>query len=334
MTILVTGGLGYIGSHTVVELANSGNEVVIVDNLSNSKIEVLDRLKEITNKDIEFIEADVRDILSMSTIMDELNIDSVIHFAGLKSVRESEETPIRYYVNNVTGLITLLRAMERNNVKNIIFSSSACVYGMSSNSGISESSDTSPYNVYGRTKLMCEEILKDCCRSDKNFNAICLRYFNPIGAHSSGLIGEDPLGIPNNLMPIICRVASGRTSKLTIFGDDYNTEDGTCERDYIHVVDLAKGHIKALDKIGSMTENYKIYNLGSGVPHSVKEIVDAFSKVNSIDVPYEIGERRSGDIDKYFANPSLANRELGWKTHLSLEDMCRDSWNFYKKEVV
>lgn len=334
MSVLVTGGLGYIGSHVVVELMKLGKEVVIIDNLSNSNLGVLSGIRSIVGALPTFYEMDVRDFECLEKLFEEENIDSVMHFAGYKSVSESEKYPLDYYENNINGLLNLLSVMDKFSVNKIIFSSSACVYGTSCDKGLEENLSMHAYNTYGKTKQVCEMILEDKSRSDTNFMSISLRYFNPIGAHPSGFIGEDPNGIPNNLMPIICKVASGDMKELTIYGDNYDTSDGTCERDYIHVVDLAKGHIKALELLDREDINIrnKIYNLGTGIPHSVKEIADTFVSVNNIQVPRHIGERRPGDLSRYFADPSLANKELEWKSELSLEDMCRDSWNFYKNK--
>ena len=331
MKILVTGGTGYIGSHTVVELLNNNYEVVIVDNLSNSKKEVINKIEEITEKNIKFYEADVCDKDIMSTIFKENKIDAVIHFAGYKAVGESVEKPLMYYRNNLDSTLTLLEVMNEFGVKKIAFSSSATVYGKPEKLPIKEDSKLYTTNPYGTTKLMIEDILRDLYKSDNSWSIAILRYFNPIGAHKSGLIGENPNGIPNNLMPYIIKVANKELECLGIFGNDYDTKDGTGVRDYIHVVDLAKGHIAALNKI--LNENgCDAYNLGTGTGYSVLEIVNAFIKINNIDVPYKIKERRPGDIDACYADPSYAKEKLNWEAELSLEEMCKDAYNFAKRK--
>lgn len=327
MAILVTGGTGYIGSHTVVELLDSGYEVVIVDNFYNSKPEVLNRIQDITGKDFKFYEIDIRDQEALDKVFSENQIEAVIHFAGLKAVGESVEIPITYYHNNITGTLMLCEVMQKHGVKKIVFSSSATVYGMDSKPPYTEDMPTSATNPYGRTKLMIEEILKDIYVSDNSWGISILRYFNPIGAHASGKIGEDPNGIPNNLLPYITQVACGKREKLYVFGDDYDTNDGTGVRDYIHVVDLAQAHIKALEKILSNT-GVEIYNLGTGVGYSVLDVINTFARVNQVEVPYVITDRRPGDVATSFADPSKAFKELGWKAAKNLEDMCRDSWNW------
>lgn len=327
MAILVTGGTGYIGSHTVVELLDSGYEVVIVDNFYNSKPEVLNRIQDITGKDFKFYEIDIRDQEALDKVFSENQIEAVIHFAGLKAVGESVEIPITYYHNNITGTLMLCEVMQKHGVKKIVFSSSATVYGMDNKPPYTEDMPTSATNPYGRTKLMIEEILKDIYVSDNSWGISILRYFNPIGAHASGKIGEDPNGIPNNLLPYITQVACGKREKLYVFGDDYDTNDGTGVRDYIHVVDLAQAHIKALEKIISNT-GVEIYNLGTGVGYSVLDVINTFARVNQVEVPYVITDRRPGDVATSFADPSKAFKELGWKAAKNLEDMCRDSWNW------
>ena len=330
MVILVTGGAGYIGSHTCVELLSKNEELVIVDNFSNSKPEVLEKIKEITKKDFKFYEVDLLDKPSLEKVFQENDIKEVIHFAGLKAVGESVQKPLQYYHNNITGTITLLEVMNKFNCKKIVFSSSATVYGLPKTVPITEDFPLSTTNPYGSTKLFIEQILKDCCVPDKDFSVILLRYFNPIGAHSSGLIGEDPNGIPNNLMPFIARVADGTYPELNVFGNDYETHDGTGVRDYIHVVDLSIGHIKAIEKIRNM-KGVEIYNLGTGKGFSVLDLVNTFEKVNNVKVNYKIVGRRAGDIAVYYANCDKALKELGWKCERNIEDMCRDTWNFILK---
>jgi len=329
MAVLITGGTGYIGSHTVVEFLNKNYDVVIMDNLSNSKKEALNRLEKITGKKPKFYETDLLDKEGMKKIFQENKIDSVIHFAGLKAVGESVEKPLLYYKNNITGTVNLLEVMKEQDVKKIVFSSSATVYGYSTDVPFNENTPLSATNPYGRTKLMIEEILRDIYVSDNSWGIALLRYFNPIGAHESGLIGEDPNGKPNNLMPYITQVAIGKRDKLSVFGDDYNTPDGTGVRDYIHVVDLAKGHLKALEKI--MKENIaEAYNLGTGKGYSVLDLVKTFQKVNKVEIPYEITDRRPGDIATCYADPEKAKKELNWKAEKGIEEMCRDSWNWQK----
>lgn len=330
MSILVTGGTGFIGSHTVVELLEIGEEIVIVDNFCNSSPEVLDKIKTITGKNFKFYEVDLLDEEKLENVFKENNIESVIHFAGLKAVGESVEKPIEYYHNNITGTLILLKLMKKYNCKRIVFSSSATVYGNPKSLPIKEDFPLSTTNPYGSTKLMIEQILEDVSIADKDFSVAILRYFNPIGAHKSGLIGEVPNGIPNNIMPYILKVASGEYEALTVFGNDYNTKDGTGVRDYIHVVDLAKGHLKALDKIRKEA-GVKIYNLGTGNGYSVLDLVTNFEKVNGVKVKFKIGARRPGDIAACFADPTKAKEELGWVAEKGIEDMCRDAWNFIKK---
>ena len=329
MEVLVTGGAGYIGSHTCVELLNNGHDVIIVDNLSNSKPEVINRIKELTGKDFKFYKADILNKKEIEQIFNENNIEAVIHFAGLKAVGESVELPLKYYYNNVTGTLVLCEVMQKHNVKKMVFSSSATVYGKPKTVPITEDFPLSATNPYGRTKLMIEEILRDIYISDNDWSIALLRYFNPIGAHESGRIGEDPNGIPNNLMPYITQVAIGKRERLNVFGDDYDTHDGTGVRDYIHVVDLAKGHLKALEKVMA-TKGVEAYNLGTGVGYSVLDVVRKFEKVTGKKIPYVITSRRPGDIDKCYADPTKACKELRWKAEKTLEDMCKDAWNWQK----
>ncbi|HEM3177069.1 TPA: UDP-glucose 4-epimerase GalE [Streptococcus suis] len=330
MSILVTGGAGYIGSHTVVELLKLGKEVVIVDNLSNSSILVLDRIEEITGKRPTFYELDVANKAALRSVFEKESIEAAIHFAGYKAVGESVEKPVMYYENNIMSTLALVEVMAEFGVKKIVFSSSATVYGLNNPSPLVENMPTSATNPYGYTKVMLEQILRDLEVSDKEWSVALLRYFNPIGAHESGLIGEDPAGIPNNLMPFIAQVAVGKRAELSVFGNDYDTVDGTGVRDYIHVVDLALGHIKALEKISDTTGVYT-YNLGSGQGTSVLELVEAFEKVNGVPVPYKIVDRRPGDVATCYANADKALAELNWKTEKAIEDMCRDTWNWQSK---
>ena len=331
MSILVTGGAGYIGSHTVVELSNAGYEAVVVDNLSNSSKESLKRVEELTGKKIRFYEADIRDRKAMDKIFEENKIDSVIHFAGLKAVGESTQKPVEYYDNNIGGTLTLVQSMREHGVKNIVFSSSATVYGSPAFVPITEECPKGVCtNPYGWTKSMLEQILTDIQKADNEWNVILLRYFNPIGAHKSGRIGENPNGIPNNLMPYITQVAVGKLDHLNVFGNDYKTHDGTGVRDYIHVVDLALGHVKAIEKLKE-NPGTKIYNLGTGIGYSVLDIVNAFEKATGVKVPYVIGPRRPGDIDECYSDATKAKNELGWQAQYGIEDMCRDSWNWQSK---
>ena len=327
MRVLVTGGLGYIGSHTVVELIENGDEVIIIDNLSNSKKEVIDKLKEITGKEIKLYIDDVTDKEALRKIFSENEIDAVIHFAGYKAVGESVEKPLMYYRNNIDSTLTLLEVMEEFNVRNIVFSSSATVYGNPASLPIYEDFPLSTTNPYGTTKLFIEHILSDLYVSNNDWNIVILRYFNPIGAHKSGLIGEDPNGIPNNLMPYIVKVATGELPCLRVFGSDYNTVDGTGVRDYIHVVDLARGHVLALKNRES---GIRFYNLGTGHGTSVLELVNTFEKVNNLEINKQIVDRRPGDIDACYASTDKAFNELGFKAEYNIEDMCRDSYNFVK----
>lgn len=330
MSILVTGGAGYIGSHTVVELLKLGKEVVIVDNLSNSSILVLDRIETITGKRPTFYELDVANKVALREVFEKENIESAIHFAGYKAVGESVEKPVMYYENNIMSTLALVEVMAEFGVKKIVFSSSATVYGLNNPSPLVETMPTSATNPYGYTKVMLEQILRDVEVADKEWSIALLRYFNPIGAHESGLIGEDPAGIPNNLMPFVAQVAVGKRPELSVFGNDYDTVDGTGVRDYIHVIDLALGHIKALEKI-STTAGVHTYNLGSGQGTSVLELVQAFEKVNGVPVPYKIVDRRPGDVATCYANADKALEELNWKTEKTIEDMCRDTWNWQSK---
>ena len=329
MSVLVTGGAGFIGSHTVVELLNSGNDVIIVDNLINSKRESIDSIEEITGKKVKFYEKSLLDRESLNKIFDEnKDIDFVIHFAGLKAVGESVEKPIEYYENNLQSTLVLVDVMRKHGVKKIVFSSSATVYGNPKVVPITEDSEvTHATNPYGETKVMIERILTDIAFADKDWSVVLLRYFNPIGAHESGLIGESPNGIPNNLMPYINQVADGRLKELKIFGNDYDTHDGTGVRDYIHVVDLAKGHIKAIEYVRNH-RGVDIFNLGTGNGYSVLDIVKAFENANGIKIPFVITERRAGDIAVCYADPKKASEVLGWKAEKNLEDMCKDSWRF------
>ncbi|MBR3847989.1 MAG: UDP-glucose 4-epimerase GalE [Oscillospiraceae bacterium] len=327
MKILVTGGAGYIGSHTCVQLLEAGYDIVVLDNLSNSSEESLARVKKITGRDFKFYKVDLLDYDATEAVFAENDIDAVIHFAGLKAVGESVSIPLRYYHNNITGTLNLLDIMSKHNVKRIVFSSSATVYGDPHTVPIKEDFPLSCTNPYGRTKLMIEEILRDLYVSDKEWNIAILRYFNPVGAHESGLIGEDPNGIPNNLVPYIAQVAVGKLACLSVFGDDYDTPDGTGVRDYIHVIDLANGHLKALEKISSDV-GVVTYNLGTGTGYSVLDMVKAFGKACGKDVNYKIAPRRPGDIGACYADPRKAERELGFRAERNLDDMCRDTWRW------
>lgn len=330
MAILITGGAGYIGSHTCVELLNSGYEIIVVDNFVNSKPEALSRIKEITGKDFKFYEVDLLDRDKLEVVFSENKLDAVIHFAGLKAVGESVQIPIAYYHNNITGSLILCELMAKYNVKKIVFSSSATVYGMNNTSPLTEDLPLSTTNPYGSTKLMIEQILRDVFTSDKEWSIALLRYFNPIGAHESGRIGEDPNGIPNNLMPFITQVAVGKREKLNIFGSDYETHDGTGVRDYIHVVDLANGHLKALEVV-LKTSGVDAYNLGTGIGYSVLDVVKAFEVATNVKLPYVLAPRRPGDIAECYANPDKALKVLGWSAKRSIEDMCRDSWRWQSR---
>ena len=330
MAILVTGGCGYIGSHTVVELLQSGQEVVVVDNLSNSSETSLRRIEQITGQPVAFCQLDLRDKEALQTVFQQHEIMAVIHFAGLKAVGESTQIPLAYYDNNITGTLVLLEEMKRFNVFKLVFSSSATVYGDPHSVPIREDFPTSATNPYGRTKLMIEHILRDVVASDERWAVVLLRYFNPIGAHASGLIGEDPQGIPNNLLPYVSQVAVGRLKELSVFGDDYPTKDGTGVRDYIHVVDLALGHLRSLDRLADQKGLYT-YNLGTGTGYSVLEIVKAFEAEAQCTIPYKVVSRRPGDIAECWADPSLANHELQWNAERGLLQMIRDAWNWQKK---
>ena len=331
MKILVTGGCGYIGSHTCVELLNNNYEVVVLDNLSNSNISVLDKIKKITGKSVKFYEGNMIDTDLLDKVFTENKIDAVIDFAAYKAVGESVEKPIEYYKNNVSTILELILAMKRHNVKKIVFSSSATVYGTPDEVPIKEDAKTGgTTNPYGTSKLFVEKILKDLYKSDNEWDIAILRYFNPIGAHESGLIGESPNGVPANLMPYVAKVAKGEFEFLRVFGNDYETNDGTGVRDYIHVVDLANGHIRALEKLTKEEKGLYIYNLGTGTGYSVLDIVKAFEKANNIKVPYKIMPRRAGDIAACYSDPTKAKEELGFVATKTLEDMCRDAWNFEK----
>lgn len=327
MQILLTGGAGYIGSHTCVELIKENYDVVIADNLSNSNIEVLNRIKSITGKDVKFYEVDMLDRDGLRRVFSENSIEVVIHFAGLKAVGESVQAPLKYYENNISGTVTLCEVMNEFNCKKIVFSSSATVYGVSDKMPITEDMPLGAINPYGRTKLYIENILRDLCVSDNDWSVSLLRYFNPIGAHESGLIGEDPKGLPNNLMPYITQVAVGRLERLNVFGDDYNTVDGTGVRDYIHVVDLARGHVKAIDWVCS-NNGCDAFNLGTGKGTSVLELVNAFIKTTGVDVPYKIVGRRAGDPAKVYADATKAKNILNWQAKYNVERMCADGWRW------
>ena len=330
MAILVTGGAGFIGSHTVVELQNAGYDVVVVDNLVNSSRKSLERVEKITGKEVTFYEADINDAAALNEIFEKESIDSVIHFAGLKAVGESVAKPLEYYMNNISGSLTLFDVMRNHGVKNIIFSSSATVYGDPAFVPITEECPKGEItNPYGKTKGMLEEILTDIQKADPEWNVILLRYFNPIGAHESGTIGENPTGVPNNLMPYITQVAVGKLKELGVFGNDYDTHDGTGVRDYIHVVDLAKGHVKAIEHYAN--PGVHICNLGTGTGYSVLDLVKAFERVNNVKVKYVIKDRRPGDIATCYANPARAKEELDWVATKGIDEMCRDTWNYALK---
>lgn len=327
MAILVTGGAGYIGSHTCVDLLNAGFEIIVLDNLSNSKIESVNRVKEITGKELKFYKVDLLDVNAVESVFKENAIDAVIHFAGLKAVGESVQVPLHYYHNNITGTLMLCKVMQKFGVKRMVFSSSATVYGMPDRVPISEDFPLGATNPYGHTKLMIEQILRDVYNSDNSWSIALLRYFNPIGAHESGRIGEDPNGIPNNLMPYLTQVAVGKLKELQVFGNDYPTPDGTGVRDYIHVVDLARGHLKALEKVMS-TSQIEAYNLGTGKGYSVLQLVSAFEKATNVKIPYSIVNRRPGDVAQCYADPGKAQRELGWSAERDIEKMCSDAWRW------
>lgn len=329
MAILITGGAGFIGSHTCIEMLNAEKDVVVIDNLDNSSSVSLERVEKITGKKVRFYENDVCDKSALRKIFKEENIEAVIHFAGLKAVGESVREPIRYYKNNLESTISLIEVMTEFNVKKIVFSSSATVYGVAKTMPLKEGMPTGAINPYGRTKLFIEEILKDLYVADKDWSIALLRYFNPIGAHKSGLIGEDPKGIPNNLMPYISQVAVGKLEKLHVFGNDYNTVDGTGVRDYIHVVDLAKGHVKAIDWALN-NKGCEAINLGTGNGVSVLQLRDAFVKATGVEIPYVIDPRRPGDPDEVYADSSKAEKLLGWKAELGIEEMCEDTWRWQK----
>lgn len=330
MTILVTGGAGFIGSHTVVELQQAGYDVIVLDNLSNSSEKSLERVEKITGKKVPFYKADILDRDALENILSQNHVDAVIHFAGLKAVGESVQKPWEYYENNIAGTLTLVDVMRKHGVKNIIFSSSATVYGDPAFIPITEECPKGQCtNPYGWTKSMLEQVLSDIQKADPEWNVILLRYFNPIGAHKSGTIGENPNGIPNNLMPYVTQVAVGKLKELGVFGNDYNTHDGTGVRDYIHVVDLAKGHVKALKKIEEKA-GLNIYNLGTGVGYSVLDIVKNFEEATGVKIPYVIKERRAGDIDACYADPAKAKEELGWEAAYGIKEMCEDAWRWQK----
>ena len=332
MAVLVTGGAGFIGSHTAVELLNAGKEIVILDNFSNSKPQSLEAIKKITGKDFKFYEMDYLDREKLEKVFEENEIDSVLNFAGFKAVGESVEKPIEYYTNNISGALVLLDTMRKYGVKKFVFSSSATVYGEPERIPITEDCKTGgTTNPYGTSKLFIEQILKDIYNSDNTWDIAILRYFNPVGAHESGLIGEEPQGIPNNLMPYVARVAAGKLKELSVFGNDYDTPDGTGVRDYIHVVDLAKGHIKALEKLEKEGKGLYIYNLGTGKGYSVLDMVNAFEKSTGKKVAYKIAPRRAGDIATCYSDPTKAKEELGWEAIKTLDEMCKDSWNFINR---
>ena len=330
MNILLTGGAGFIGSHTAVELLNAGHDVIIVDNLYNSSAKAVERVEELTGKRVKFYCADACDHDAMDRIFSENKVDAVIHFAAYKAVGESVAKPLEYYRNNLDCTLTVCEAMKKHGVKRFIFSSSATVYGIPDHMPLDETMPTSCTNPYGWTKWISERILTDVAHADATRSFVLLRYFNPIGAHESGRIGEDPCGIPNNLMPYICQVAAGKLDHLNVFGDDYPTRDGTGERDYIHVMDLAEGHLAAL-KFAMQHKGVEIFNLGTGIPYSVLDIVHAFEKANSLTIPYQITPRRPGDIATCYADPKRAREMLGWEAHRNLQDMCRDAWNWQKQ---
>lgn len=330
MIILVTGGAGFIGSHTILELLNAGHDVIVMDNLLNSKITSLERVKDLTGQSVSFEKLDLLNIEGMDALFKSHSIDAVIHFAGLKAVGESVEKPLFYYENNVTGTVNLCKVMDKHGVKRLVFSSSATVYGNPSESPIKETSELSATNPYGQTKLTIEHIFRDLCVSDPEWKVSLLRYFNPVGAHESGRIGEDPTGIPNNLMPYVTQVAVGKIKRLSVFGSDYPTHDGTGVRDYIHVTDLAKGHLKALEHL-EHESGAEAYNLGTGQGSSVLDVIKTFEKVTGKKIPYELTDRRPGDAAICYADPEKAKNVLGWETEKNLEDMCQDAWNWQIK---
>ncbi|NBC66565.1 MAG: UDP-glucose 4-epimerase GalE [Bacteroidetes bacterium] len=329
-SILVTGGAGFIGSHTALELLNADYKVVVIDNLSNSKLTAISRVESLSSKKIDFYQMDLLNKNDLREVFNAYSFDAVIHFAALKAVGESVEEPLRYYRNNISGTINLCEIMQEAGVNNFVFSSSATVYGDPSQSPLTEDAELSAVNPYGQTKLTTEYLLKDVQNANPEWNVALLRYFNPVGAHESGEIGEDPSGIPNNLMPYVTQVAVGKRKKLSVFGNDYPTRDGTGERDYIHVVDLAIGHLKALKKLEE-NPGLVVYNLGTGSGYTVLELVKTFEKINKVSVPYEIAPRRPGDAASCYADPSKAEQELDWTTERGLEEMCRDAWNWQQK---
>ncbi len=329
MAVLVTGGAGYIGSHTCIELLNAGEDIIVIDNFYNSKPQAINLIKEITGRDFAFYENDCCDEAALDRIFSENFITEVIHFAGYKAVGESCMNPVMYYENNIGSTVALLKTMKKYGCKKLVFSSSATVYGIPKKVPVTEKSPLSAINPYGSTKLMIENMLRELYASDNEWSIALLRYFNPIGAHESGKIGEDPNGIPNNLMPLILRAATGKMATLSVFGNDYPTPDGTCVRDYIHVVDLAAGHVAAIKSVREKT-GCPAYNLGTGKGYSVLDIINAFEKVNDVKVPYVIAARRPGDAAECYSNPALAKKELGWSAQRGIEQMCRDSWNYIK----
>lgn len=329
-SVLLTGGMGYVGSHTAVALLEKGYHVIIFDNLSTSFINVKEKIENITSKEVKFIEGDIRNDKLLKITLTDFNIDTVIHFAGLKVISDSVKIPIEYFDNNVNGTLSLVKAMQYSSVNKIVFSSSATVYGIPEYLPCDEDHPTNAINPYGRSKLHVEEILKDICISNQDFSAVCLRYFNPVGAHNSALIGEDPYGIPNNLMPYIAKVASGKLEKLRVFGDDYNTPDGTGVRDYIHVMDLAEGHVKAIEFMDDHSGWHAI-NLGTGKGISVLEMVKSFERINSVRVPYHIVPRRNGDVHKSVANVERSKKLLNWQTKRDIDEMCQSTWQFQKR---
>lgn len=333
MAILVTGGAGFIGSHTCVELLNAGEDIIVMDNFYNSNAKALDGIKAITGKDFKFYEDDMLDISAVDRIFSENDIEAVIHFAGYKCVPESVKKPLMYYSNNLTGTFNILQTMKKYGCTKLVFSSSATVYGIPETVPVKEDFPLSAINPYGSTKLIIESLCREMAAADPAWSMILLRYFNPVGAHESGLIGEDPNGIPNNLMPIILDKAVGKRDVLAVAGDDYPTPDGSCVRDYIHVVDLAKGHVAAIKKVREMN-GAEAYNLGTGKGYSVIEMLETFQRVNGVDLGYTIGERRPGDAATTYSDPSKAERELGWKAEKGIEDMCRDAWNFVQKRTA
>ncbi len=329
MAVLVTGGAGYIGSHTCIELLNAGEDIIVIDNFYNSKPQAISLIKEITGRDFAFYENDCCDEAALDKIFSENFITEVIHFAGYKAVGESCMNPVMYYENNIGSTVALLKVMKKYGCKKLVFSSSATVYGIPKKVPVTEKSPLSAINPYGSTKLMIENMLRELYASDNEWSIALLRYFNPIGAHESGRIGEDPNGIPNNLMPLILRAATGKMATLSVFGNDYPTPDGTCVRDYIHVVDLALGHVAAIRSVREKT-GCPAYNLGTGKGYSVLEIINAFEKVNGVKIPYVIAARRPGDAAECYSNPALAKKELGWSAQRGIEQMCRDCWNYIK----